>query len=75
MFGTTLPTDGTGLVMSGDMDGMLASWANRVTPPSLLRSPSPLSVNVIQSSVNWTHRFSQITFSLVKLHSQWYETT
>jgi hypothetical protein len=33
MFGTTLPTDGTGLVMRGDIEGMLASWDNRVTPP------------------------------------------
>lgn len=45
MFGTTLPTEGTGLVINGDMDGILASWASKVTPPSLFRSfPSPPSV-------------------------------
>ena len=33
MFGTTLPTEGTGLVMRGDMDGMLANWDSKVTPP------------------------------------------
>ena len=44
MLGTTLPTEGTGLVMRGDMDGMLASWAKRVTPaPSPLSPPSPPS--------------------------------
>ena len=44
MLGTTLPTEGTGLVMRGDMEGMLASWAKRVTPaPSPLSPPSPPS--------------------------------
>lgn len=32
MLGTTLPTDGTGLVISGDIEGMPANWESRVTP-------------------------------------------
>ena len=35
MFGTTLPTDGTGLAMRGDMEGMLASWESKVTPAAV----------------------------------------
>lgn len=35
MLGTTLPTEGTGLVISGDMEGILANWDSKVTPPLL----------------------------------------
>lgn len=35
MFGTTLPTEGTGLAMRGDMEGMLASWESSVTPAAV----------------------------------------
>ena len=47
MLGTTLPTEGTGLVIRGDIEGMLANCDNRVTPPLVsapLSSPSPSSV-------------------------------
>ena len=40
MFGTTLPTDGTGLSMRDDIDGMVDSWASRVMPPEVGRSDS-----------------------------------
>ena len=35
MLGTTLPTEGTGLAMRGDMEGMLASWESSVTPAAV----------------------------------------
>ena len=35
MLGTTLPTEGTGLAMRGDIEGMLASCERRVTPAAL----------------------------------------
>ena len=40
MLGTTLPTDGTGELMRGDMDGMLASWERRVTPAAACSPPA-----------------------------------
>ena len=50
MLGTTLPTDGTGLVMRGDMDGMLANWDKRVTPPVDCCSISLESVKFLRHS-------------------------
>ena len=35
MLGTTLPTEGTGLAIRGDIEGMLASCESRVTPAAV----------------------------------------
>lgn len=42
IFGTTLPTEGIGLVISGDIDGILANCESKVTPP-LVACCSPKS--------------------------------
>ena len=45
MLGTTEPTEGTGLLMRGDMEGMLASWERSVTAEEARGCVTPSAVS------------------------------